>query len=309
MQVYDEFSMFADNAAEAGLEWRGEPRVERRTIAVEGGRNLSALVWRPDERAELVLLHGGAQNAHTWDTVALALDRPLIAIDLPGHGHSDWRDDGDYKPQNMADDVAIAIRALTPDALPVIGMSLGGMTALCLAARHPSLVTKLGMVDVTPGVDHVKAEPIIAFVTGPEFFDDFDTILARTIEHNPTRTESSLRRGVLHNARELPDGRWSWRYDPMRSWKRQPDDVDDAHAKPHSMGAPDFQALWDELATIDVPITLWRGAKSGVVDDADVEKFLQIQPKATVIIVDGAGHSIQGDRPVELARSIDAMLR
>jgi pimeloyl-ACP methyl ester carboxylesterase len=306
MQVYDEFSMFADNAAEAGLEWKGAPQVERRTIPVSGGRNLSALVWRPAEAPALVLLHGGAQNAHTWDTVALALDRPLVAIDLPGHGHSDWRDDGDYKPQSMADDVATAIRALAPHPLPVIGMSLGGMTALCVAARHPALVAKLGMVDVTPGVDHVKAEPIIAFVTGPEFFDDFDSILARTIEHNPTRTESSLRRGVLHNARELPDGRWSWRYDPMRSWKRQPGDPDE---KPHSMGSPDFTAMWDELASIEVPITLWRGARSGVVDDADVERFLSMQPTATVIVVDGAGHSVQGDRPVELARSIEAMLR
>jgi pimeloyl-ACP methyl ester carboxylesterase len=307
MQVYDEFSMFADNASEAGLEWKGAPHVERRTIAVSGGRNLSALVWRPNEAPDLVLLHGGAQNAHTWDTVALALDRPLVAIDLPGHGHSDWRDDGDYKPQSMADDVATAIRALAPHPLPVIGMSLGGMTALCVAARHPALVTKLGMVDVTPGVDHVKAEPIIAFVTGPEYFDDFDSILARTIEHNPTRTESSLRRGVLHNARELPDGRWSWRYDPMRSWKRQPDD--DPDAKPHSMGSPDFTAMWDELAAIKVPVTLWRGSRSGVVDDADVERFLSIQTKATVIVIDGAGHSIQGDRPVELARSIEQFLR
>jgi pimeloyl-ACP methyl ester carboxylesterase len=307
MQVYDEFSMFADNAAEAGLEWRGRPHVERRAIAVSGGRNLSALVWQPDKPAELVLLHGGAQNAHTWDTVALALDRPLVAIDLPGHGHSDWRDDGDYQPQNMADDVATALQVLVPSATPVIGMSLGGMTSLCLASSHPSLVTKLGMVDVTPGVDHAKAEPIIAFVTGPEFFDDFASILARTIEHNPTRTESSLRRGILHNARELDDGRWSWRYDPMRSWKRAPEGETESPAE-KTPPAPDFSGLWDELAKISVPITLWRGAKSGVVDDADVERFLQIQPKATVIVVDGAGHSIQGDRPVELARSIEEML-
>jgi len=306
MQTYDEFSMFADNAAEAGLAWRGTPHVERRSIAVSGGRNVSALVWQPDKAPELVLLHGGAQNAHTWDTVALALDRPLVAIDLPGHGHSDWRDDGDYKPPLMADDVAIAIRELAPSPIPVVGMSMGGMTALCLAARHQSLVTKLGMVDVTPGVDHVKAEPIIAFVTGPEFFDDFSAILARTIEHNPTRTESSLRRGVLHNARELDDGRWSWRYDPMRSWKRDPsDEAPPADATP---SAPDFLAMWDDLAEVRVPITLWRGALSGVVDDADVEKFLQIQPTATVIVVDGAGHSIQGDRPVELARSIATLL-
>jgi pimeloyl-ACP methyl ester carboxylesterase len=306
MQVYDEFSMFADNAAEAGIEWRGAPHVERRSVAVADGRTLSALVWQPDKQPDLVLLHGGAQNAHTWDTVALALDRPLVAIDLPGHGHSDWREDGDYKPQIMADDVAIAVRALAPSATPVVGMSLGGMTALCLAVSNPAQVTKLGMVDVTPGVDYVKAEPIIAFVSGPEYFDDFSAILARTIEHNPTRTESSLRRGVLHNARELDDGRWSWRYDPMRSWKRKPDDAPPAIDAPAT--APDFSALWDALATVRMPVTLWRGSRSGVVDDADVERFLQMQPTATVIVVEGAGHSIQGDRPVELARSIETML-
>ena len=65
------------------------------------GRRLSALVWG-EGPPELVLLHGGAQNAHTWDTVALALERPLLAIDLPGHGHSDWRDDHAYWPLDAA---------------------------------------------------------------------------------------------------------------------------------------------------------------------------------------------------------------
>ena len=69
---------------------------------MERGTNLSALVWG-DADPELVLIHGGAQNAHTWDTVALALGRPALAIDLPGHGHSGWRDDGLYTPQNLAE--------------------------------------------------------------------------------------------------------------------------------------------------------------------------------------------------------------
>ena len=47
-----------------------------------------------------VLLHGGSQNAHTWDTVAMALDRPLVAIDLPGHGHSDGPGD---RPEGQLD--------------------------------------------------------------------------------------------------------------------------------------------------------------------------------------------------------------
>ena len=92
--AYDEFGLFAENAEEIGIEFV-KPTVKRVSTEVEKGRNISALVWG-DSPPELVFLHGGAQNAHTWDTVALALGRPLLAIDLPGHGHSDRR--GGYPP-------------------------------------------------------------------------------------------------------------------------------------------------------------------------------------------------------------------
>jgi pimeloyl-ACP methyl ester carboxylesterase len=299
---YDEFSMFADNASEVGLPYDAPPVVRRASIDVSGGLKLSALVWGTAE-PQLVLLHGGAQNSHTWDTVALALGIPLVAIDLPGHGHSDWRPGGDYLPDKMADDVAIAVRQLAPNAAAVVGMSLGGLTAICLTADHPELVPRLGIVDVTPGTDHAKAEPIIAFVSGPEHFADFDEILARTIEHNPTRTESSLRRGVLHNAKGLPDGRWTWRYDPMRSWKVAADGE-----KLDVPKGPDFAPLWSKVDAIKAPVTLYRGGLSGVVGDEDVDELLRRRPDAHVVVVDGAGHSIQGDRPVELAALLRDLL-
>ena len=81
-----------DNASEAGLPWTGPPDVRRAFVEVEPGREVSALVWGT-AAPEVVLVHGGGQNAHTWDTVALALGRPLVAVDLPGHGHSDWPGD------------------------------------------------------------------------------------------------------------------------------------------------------------------------------------------------------------------------
>ncbi|MYH95031.1 MAG: alpha/beta hydrolase, partial [Acidimicrobiia bacterium] len=75
MTTYDEFSMLSDNAAEVGLDWSGPPPVERRRVELPNGLGLSAIVWG-DAPARVVFLHGGAQNAHTWDTVVLALGEP-----------------------------------------------------------------------------------------------------------------------------------------------------------------------------------------------------------------------------------------
>jgi pimeloyl-ACP methyl ester carboxylesterase len=296
--TYDEFGLFEENAAEAGLTWSGPPAVRREAVAVDGERRVSALVWASGE-PELVLIHGGAQNAHTWDTVALALGRPLVAVDLPGHGHSDWRDDHDYWPQQLADDVAAAIQVLAPRAQVVVGMSLGGLTALSLTQRHPELVAKLVIVDVTPGTDAAKAEPIVAFISGPERFDSFQDMLDRTIAYNPTRSVSSLRRGVLHNAKAQPDGSWSWRWDPTRRRRG---------ASSPETAVADFGGLWEAVDAVRVPLTLVRGSQSGVVGDEDVAELLRRQPSAQVVVIEGAGHSVQGDRPVELAQLLGEIL-
>jgi pimeloyl-ACP methyl ester carboxylesterase len=289
---YDEFSLFEENATEAGLPWTGPPVVRRQSVTVDTGRQVSSLVWGSGP-AQMVLIHGGGQNAHTWDTVALALDRPLVAVDLPGHGHSDWPGDREVlDPGAMADDVATVIGRLAPDAGLVVGMSLGGMTAIALAARHPDLVRRLALVDITPGVDHDKSSDIAAFLAGPETFASFDEILQRTIQFNPTRSESSLRRGVLHNAVQRVDGTWTWRHQLGR-----PSQATGLH-----VDALDFGALWDDLERIGVPVLLARGARSPVVDDADQAEFSRRRPTDRVVMVDDAGHSIQGDQPVELAR-------
>jgi pimeloyl-ACP methyl ester carboxylesterase len=290
---YDEFGMFADNASEVGLPFR-PPTVERISVDVGGGQQLSALRWGGDAAPELVFVHGGAQNAHTWDTVALALDVPSLAVDMPGHGHSDWRDDTDYGPYRNAEAVAIAVEQVAPSARAVIGMSLGGLTTIVLAARRPDLVRKAVIVDVTPGTDREKSKAIADFVNGPEHFDDFDQILKRTMEHNPTRTESSLRRGVLHNARELPDGRWTWRYDRGRVEARAAEF--------------DHSPLWDEVSAMACPTLLLRGTLSPVVGDEDVEEWQRRRPDGQVVLVEDAGHSIQGDKPLELAELIRAFV-
>jgi pimeloyl-ACP methyl ester carboxylesterase len=290
---YDEFGLFHENAQEFGIAFDTPPRVRRIEVEIEDGYALSALRWGSEDSPELVLLHGGAQNAHTWDTVALALDRPLVAIDLPGHGHSGHRADHVYWPADNAVAIETAVRALAPDAALVVGMSLGGLTALALADRAPDLVRQLVLVDVTPGVNREKSTAIAQFIDGPEYFASFDEILERTVAFNPTRTESSLRRGILHNAIEAPDGRWRWRYDLPRRGSGEGDD---------GQIMPGLTDLWDAVSRLRMPLTLVRGSLSPVVDDDDVAEVLRRCPTAVIEVVEDAGHSVQGDKPLELAR-------
>ena len=297
--AYDEFSMFHENAEEYGIAFDGPPAVRREQVEVAPGRSLSALVWGTTP-PELVLLHGGGQNAHTWDTVALALDRPLVAIDLAGHGHSDPIPDGEAVDHaSGARDVATAIRALAPEARVVTGMSLGGLITIALYAHAPELVRRMALIDITPGVTREKAKAISAFINGPVGFDSFDDILARTIEHNPTRTVSSLRRGVLHNAKQLDDGTWVWRYARGRGLPPR----DEAAAM------QEYAALWDVVSSIEVPLLLARGMRpQSVVDDADEAELLRRCPHAQVEHFQEAGHSIQGDMPIELAAALKSFV-
>lgn len=309
---YDEFGLFQENIDEFALAC-GLPSVERIDVSLRSdGRRVSALRWGV-AAAELVFVHGGAQNAHTWDTVALSLGRPALAIDLPGHGHSGWRDDGGYSPVGMADDLAEVIAEHAPDALVVVGMSLGGLTAMELAARHPALVASLMMVDITPGVNAAKTKAVTDFVDGPQSFASFDDLLDRTKEFNPTRSESSLRRGILHNAHQLGDGSWEWRYDRgsharARSTEPSVSEVTADGGEAERADASPLSPLWDDFSAISCPIMLVRGSLSPVVDDDDVTEARRRQPGITVEVVDGAGHSVQGDRPVELAALLDGWL-
>lgn len=287
---YDEFALFHENAAEYGLPYTGPPEVRRVDVEVSPGRQVSSLVWGTTP-PELVLVHGGAQNAHTWDTVALALGLPLVAIDLPGHGHSDAGPEGITSAGSNGRDLAVVVAELAPEARGVVGMSLGGMSSIALVDHAPELVRKLVLVDVTPGVNQEKAAPITNFINGPPSFDSFDALLARTIEHNPGRSEASLRRGILHNAVQREDGSWVWRWARFRPQPSEP-----GAARAH----PDFSDSWEAVSRIKVPLLLVRGLAWSVVDDADVAELLRRQPTAQVVGVEGAGHSIQGDRPLEL---------
>jgi esterase len=290
-----EFESLLEVAAELGIDPSRIPAVTRLALPLEGDQRLSVLVWGT-ATPELVLLHGGGQNARTWDLVALALGRAAIAIDLPGHGHSSWRADHDYGPGSNASAVAVAVAELAPQAAGVVGMSLGGLTTIRLAATRPDLVRKAVLVDVTPGSPQASRQLSVdqrgatALTRGPRRYARLEEMVEAAVRVSPRRPPSAVRRGVINNAKQEADGTWTWRYDR------------------HNPDVSQFEELWDDLSGLAMPMMLVQGGDSAFVRAEDLDEVIRRTPSIRVEEVANAGHSVQSDQPRTLANLIGDFL-
>jgi pimeloyl-ACP methyl ester carboxylesterase len=291
-ELADEFALVAETAAEAGAAGGTLPKVRRGWVNVPAGGHVSGVFWG-DGPPELVLLHDIGESARAWDTVALAVGRPLVAIDLPGHGRSDWRRDGRYEPAVLASAVAEAIRSFAPRARLVAGTGLGGLTALALRRRHARQLPGLALVNTLPG-----AKPGGAWKwSGPGRFasraDAFAALAARRPEHS----KQALRRELLYELTQDPDGSWGWRHHPGR--------LPAALDQESLSGA---EPLWSELARLDVPVALIRGDWTGPLAAADLAIVRQRVPHIRVVTIPGAGVDIAATQPAALAVAFGQLL-
>lgn len=291
MAVVQDDSEFRYLPAQAQALGVPEPSAERIALTLPDGRVLSALRFGGGE-PEVTLLHGAGLNAHTWDAVSLLIERPVLAIDLAGHGDSSWRDDLDYSPAVLADDIAHALTIWTSRPQVLVGHSLGGLAASSVAAEHPELVRELVLVDIVPGLDTDAAPAVLRDFYAVTDFASRDAATDRAQEFGFGGSRPDTERGVFFNTRVRADGRVEWKHHFAHIIGSAFDSLKAAHT---ASGADP----WAQLDSVTAPVTLVRGER-GFLQDADVAAFTEHLPAAAVVTVD-AGHNVQETAPDSLA--------
>src|ERR1700693_6089620 len=114
---------------------------------------LHYLEWNPRATRTLVLLHGNSANAWWWYPLADAMraaDVRLLALDQRGHGDSEWVRPPSYHPADYAGDIARFIEHVRrgSEAPIVVGHSMGGLSVLAFAERHPRVARAVVAIDI-----------------------------------------------------------------------------------------------------------------------------------------------------------------
>ena len=240
--------------------------------------------------ASVLCLHGLAGHAGEWAATAerLAGDARVVAFDARGHGDSERFPSDISRGANVADAVAV-LEALELAPAAVVGQSLGGQTAILVAAARPDLVRALVVLEATPdsggGEAYVEVER--ALRSWPVPF---------------ARREDAVAyfRGRGFPAQEWADG-LERREDGW--WPRFDVDV-----LVRTLREADRRAYWDEWERIRCPVLVVRGTAGTVLRDHALEVVRRARA-ARLVEIEGGGHDLHLERPAELAGTLGEFLR
>jgi len=251
----------------------------------------------------VLFLHGGGQTRHAWGSAAgtvAAQGWRTVALDLRGHGDSEWAANGDYSfTAFCADCVAVADQLGRPPVL--VGASLGGMSAmLAEGTSDRTLSCGLVLVDITPKTNAAGIERITTFMrSGAGGFDSLEDAADAIAAYTPQRRRKVNPAGLMKVLRQRDDGRWYWHWDPRVIGQDRTEVVPD-----RLVGLLDVAT-----ANIRVPTLLVHGLLSDVVTQEGVDDLLAQIPGATAVGVAGAAHMIARDPNDAFSDAVVTFLR
>ena len=249
-----------------------------------GGIKLHFVDFGTAGRPAMLCIHGGAANTHWFDYVApdFRADHHVRALDLRGHGDSEWTDPPDYSYERYAADIEEAVDKLDMRDFVLIGHSMGGMVSLVYTATYPERVKRLIVVDTSM---HLSPERITAMRgagnrEGSTFATQED--LVKKYRLRPGNSQAPLERQAhiaRASSRQFPDGAWRYKFDRNVYATRE---------------ARDGLPLWEKVR---VPSLLVKGGLSQRLTPEIIAGVQKRAPQVELAEVPNADHHITIDNP------------
>jgi pimeloyl-ACP methyl ester carboxylesterase len=253
------------------------------------GVRLHYLEWPgPLPDPMLLFLHGGGLHAHSFDAVGLLLRRAgrCVALDLRGHGESEWSTAGEYNSAVVADDLDAVVAGLGAERVVVVAHSLGGLAALTWAGRRPPALAGLILVDIAPDLQHEGSRAVGDLILQRPSFADLEEAEAFLGGSRAAATS-----GVALTVAWDDSGRLTWKHDTAQ-FQRGAGIV------------PSGEQLWASAGRTACPTLVLRGARSRVVTAAGAAALAAAIPQGAWREVPAAGHTIQSSNPRGLAAEV-----
>ncbi|MGA2792929.1 MAG: alpha/beta hydrolase [Roseiarcus sp.] len=248
------------------------------------------------------MLHGFGDASCVWNYLAIRLAPQfrVAAMDLRGHGDSDWDPEARYDTETFAADLTRTVAALGFERMILVGHSLGADVAIRFAAENASRVAALVIVDFGPELDERGVDEVLrSFAAVPRTFASPDEYAEWLIARRPLADPNLLRQFARQSLRQLSSQMWEPKADAALA----------SHSQISKLAASDGRYrdpdLWSTLARINCPSLVVRGGGSGVLP-SDVasrmaERTLWDGRLATIA---AAGHAVMMDNPAEFSASV-----
>lgn len=285
---------------------RREPRHEKRTLR---GIEHHIVRWGPASDDPVVLLHGWADTADTFQFMVDAFERdwPLAAFDWRGFGRSGWQADGYWFPDYLADLDWLLDELCPGGPARLVGHSMGGNIAMLYAGIKPERVGRVASLEGF-GLPRTSAED------APGRFREWLQQLREAPAFGEFGSHDELAHYLQRKNPRLAADRARF---IARSWATQASTgklrvtADPAHKRvnPQRHLREDAEACWRRIVS---PALLVLGAESDyrrrLGDDGEQERLRATFPRLRIETLPDAGHMMHHERPEAVAALVEAFL-
>jgi pimeloyl-ACP methyl ester carboxylesterase len=226
-------------------------------------------------RPAIILLHGIARHAHTFDHITGQFARTyrVLAVDMRGHGESAWSQQGAYLVQDYVKDLEGLVDELRLTRVTLLGNSTGGRVAQVYAGLHSDRVAKLVVEDVGPERPQNIADAFARRVEQEKNgWASEDELVAQLVTQNRRTPEPLLRTYAHFGLKRRDDGRLIWKRDPNLV-----------------KGFVETE-LWDSVRKITAPTLYVIGGGSRIVPPETQQKLKDTLPNVRIVVMPGLGH-------------------